>query len=162
MFERNNVRRPSGVLKVAVFKKFVVFRGLCIHNAYVHKRYRRRGVSYVSRQPASRQGASILYSILHSTGVPHPLLGPYSRTIPRALWWSLGGGLFLVSEVPLYHAPVSCATCASITHVVPERDIAGGAQLLWQRKFFFERHAPKPLTLMARVIWGARCRWVGG
>ena len=28
-------------------------------------------------------------------------LGPYSRTMPRALWWSLGGGLFLMSEVPL-------------------------------------------------------------
>ena len=24
-----------------------------------------------------------------------PSLGPYSRTMPRALWWSLGGGLFL-------------------------------------------------------------------
>jgi len=28
-------------------------------------------------------------------------LGPYSRTMPRALWWSEGGGLFLMSEVPL-------------------------------------------------------------
>ena len=31
-----------------------------------------------------------------------PLLGPFSRPIPRALWWSKGGGLFLMSEVPLY------------------------------------------------------------
>ena len=30
-----------------------------------------------------------------------PLLGPYSRTIPRVLWWSGGGGLFLMGEVPL-------------------------------------------------------------
>ena len=30
------------------------------------------------------------------------LLGPYSRTIPRLSWWSWGGGLFLMSEVPLY------------------------------------------------------------
>ena len=29
-----------------------------------------------------------------------PLLGPYSRTIPRVAWWSYGGGLFLMSEVP--------------------------------------------------------------
>jgi len=29
-------------------------------------------------------------------------LGPYSRNMPRALWWSWGGGLFLMSEVPLY------------------------------------------------------------
>ena len=28
-------------------------------------------------------------------------LGPYSRTIPRVLWWSQGGGLFLMSEVSL-------------------------------------------------------------
>ena len=28
-------------------------------------------------------------------------LGPYSRNMPRALWWSYGGGLFLMSEVPL-------------------------------------------------------------
>ena len=28
-------------------------------------------------------------------------LGPYSRNMPRALWWSWGGGLFLISEVPL-------------------------------------------------------------
>ena len=30
-----------------------------------------------------------------------PLLEPYRRTIPRALWWSQVGGLFLMSEVPL-------------------------------------------------------------
>ena len=29
----------------------------------------------------------------------HPV-GPYSRTMPRALWWSWGGGMFLMSEVP--------------------------------------------------------------
>jgi hypothetical protein len=28
--------------------------------------------------------------------------GPYSRHMPRALWWSQGGGRFLMSEVPLY------------------------------------------------------------
>ena len=27
--------------------------------------------------------------------------GPYSRTMPWALRWSQGGGLFLMSEVPL-------------------------------------------------------------
>jgi len=31
-------------------------------------------------------------------------LGLYSRNMPRALWWSFAGGLFLMSEVPL------CAT----------------------------------------------------
>ena len=33
-----------------------------------------------------------------------PLLGPYSRTMPRALWRSKGGGLFLMSEVTLYES----------------------------------------------------------
>jgi len=28
-------------------------------------------------------------------------LGPYSRTMPGALWKPEGGGLFLMSEVPL-------------------------------------------------------------
>jgi len=28
-------------------------------------------------------------------------LGPYSKLMPRALWWSLGGGGVLMSEVPL-------------------------------------------------------------
>jgi len=32
----------------------------------------------------------------------HPI-GPYSRPVPRALWWSWGGGPFLMSEVPLYY-----------------------------------------------------------
>ena len=31
-----------------------------------------------------------------------PLSGPYSRTMPRALWWPHGRGLFLLSEVSLY------------------------------------------------------------
>ena len=33
----------------------------------------------------------------------HPLPRPYSRTPPRVLWWSYGGGMFLMKEVPLYH-----------------------------------------------------------
>jgi len=28
-------------------------------------------------------------------------LGPYSRNMPRALWWPSGGVLFLISEAPL-------------------------------------------------------------
>ena len=31
-------------------------------------------------------------------------LGPYSRTMLRALRWSLGGDLFIMSEEPLYNA----------------------------------------------------------
>ena len=33
-------------------------------------------------------------------------LGPYSRPMPRALWWSEEGGLLLMSEVPLLVFPV--------------------------------------------------------
>jgi len=32
----------------------------------------------------------------------NPTLGPYSRTMPRILGSSSGGGRFLMSEVPLY------------------------------------------------------------
>ena len=31
----------------------------------------------------------------------NPLLGHYSRTIHRVLWWCQEGGLFFMSEVPL-------------------------------------------------------------
>ena len=31
----------------------------------------------------------------------HPL-GPYTRTMPRDIWWPWGGVRFLMSEVPLY------------------------------------------------------------
>ena len=31
----------------------------------------------------------------------NPLLGTYSRTVSRALWWPEEGGVFLMSEVPL-------------------------------------------------------------
>jgi hypothetical protein len=30
------------------------------------------------------------------------LLGPYSKPMPRAPWWSYGKGQFLMSKVPLY------------------------------------------------------------
>ena len=29
-------------------------------------------------------------------------VGPYSTNMPKVLWWSKGGGLFIMSEVPLY------------------------------------------------------------
>jgi len=32
-------------------------------------------------------------------------LGPDSRPMPRVVWWSWGGGLFLMSEEPLYRNP---------------------------------------------------------
>ena len=41
----------------------------------------------------SQQGASLIRNT--------PLLGPCSRPTPRVLWFSWGGGLFLMSELPL-------------------------------------------------------------
>ena len=35
----------------------------------------------------------------------NPPVGPYSTTMSRTLWWSLGGVLFLMSEGPLYLTP---------------------------------------------------------
>ena len=39
-----------------------------------------------------------------------PPIGPYSRTMPKALWRSLGGAQFLVSEVPLHALPLGMET----------------------------------------------------
>ena len=47
-------------------------------------------------------------------------LGPYSRTMPRALWDALGGGLFLMSEVLRYPASECCGR---------ERGVAVAARL---------------------------------
>ena len=38
-------------------------------------------------------------------------LGPYSMAMPRALRWSWGGKLFLMSEVPLYALHEFIMTC---------------------------------------------------
>ena len=36
------------------------------------------------------------------------LLGPYSRTMHRVLWWVLEGGHFLMRELPLYILHDNC------------------------------------------------------
>jgi len=46
-------------------------------------------------------GASYMYRGTSLIRNRRPL-GSYSRTIPRALWGSYGGGHFLMGEVPLY------------------------------------------------------------
>ena len=45
------------------------------------------------REKAAYRGTSLIRN--------SPPLGPYSRYMPRALWWSQGGCIFFVSEVPL-------------------------------------------------------------
>ena len=42
-------------------------------------------------------------SLIRNSPPLGPYRGPYSRPMPRALWWSEGGWRFLMSEVPLYH-----------------------------------------------------------
>ena len=54
-------------------------------------------------------------------------LEPYSRNMPRALRWSQGGGLFLMSEVPL------CMNAG----------FRGGSTFTWR---------PKPVTLRTHKI----------
>ena len=34
-----------------------------------------------------------------------PPVGPYRRPMPTVIWWSSGGVLFLMSDVPLYPLP---------------------------------------------------------
>jgi len=50
--------------------------------------------------PAGYRGTSLIRNIAP--------LGPFSRNMPRAIWWSQGGGLFLMREVPLYRGSPSC------------------------------------------------------
>ena len=50
-------------------------------------------------QTAMAQGRTVMNTSLIRNSTP---LGPYCRTMPRALWWSQGRGLFLMSEVPMY------------------------------------------------------------
>ena len=72
----------------------------------------------MSKVPLYARTTGVARSSGHTIEDPHPKLkfgpyrgasliinsaplGPYSRTMPRALWWSYGGGLFPMSEVPL-------------------------------------------------------------
>jgi len=54
-----------------------------------------------TRPPLHPRRLRDLYRVTSFTRHSAPL-GPYIRTMPRAQWWSLGGGQFLMSEVPLY------------------------------------------------------------
>ena len=54
------------------------------------------GKPYAYPPPSAHRSTSLIRT--------PPLLGPYSRTIPRVLRWSWGEGVFLMSEVPLQGA----------------------------------------------------------
>jgi hypothetical protein len=50
-------------------------------------------------QHLAPEGRGVQGYLAHKNRAP---LGPYSRIMPRALWWPNVGGLFFVSEVTLW------------------------------------------------------------
>jgi len=63
------------------------------------------------------------------------LLGPYSRPMPRVLWCSYGGGLFLMSEGPLYVLPQGPRTCLGPLRVKFDRIATQGMDVDgWMKK----------------------------
>ena len=58
-------------------------------------------VSLQGQQLASRSDVAEAQWLNLAHKKPPPPLGPYRWAMPRALWWSWGGGRFLMSEVPL-------------------------------------------------------------
>jgi len=58
------------------------------------------GGAFIDEQPAFMVGEPLYRgTLLIRKRTP---LGPYRRPMPRVLGWSLGGGRFLIREVPLY------------------------------------------------------------
>ena len=64
---------------------------------YMFKRTRRERID--SSSHSKSDGFVVQEYLAHKKRVP---LGPCNRIVPRAPWWPYGGGLFLMSEVPLY------------------------------------------------------------
>jgi len=85
--ERQRVHEQS-VIRKTVFRARAVPDWVC---PFPGKEGIRTPVSFRTRNV--HRGTSLIRNRTH--------LGPYSRPMPRALWWSLGGGRFLMSEVPL-------------------------------------------------------------
>ena len=56
----------------------------------------------LQKPPAGHRNYQILSYRGTSLIRKRPPLGPYSRTMPRNIWGSYGGGRFLMSEVLLY------------------------------------------------------------
>jgi len=46
--------------------------------------------------------------------------------MPRAIWWSYGGLLFLMSEVPLYSTVWVLLSCADVEEALSERFLLSG------------------------------------
>ena len=80
-----------------------VFRVSCLQGYLAHKK-QRPPISYFLLTGEPRSAATYFVSRVYSDTLlirNSGRLGPYSRTMPRALWLPEGGGIFLMSEVPL-------------------------------------------------------------
>ena len=69
----------------------------CIRSVYESERVYQERKRVQQRCWASYRGTSLMRNRFP--------LESYSEPKPRALWWSYGGGLFLMSEVPLQRLP---------------------------------------------------------
>ena len=78
--------------RVLVGFVFLQIRGHVLHISFGGSLMQERELS-----PVNSSNSPAVQGHLANT----PLLGPYSRTMPRAQWWPWGG-LFLMSEIPLY------------------------------------------------------------
>ena len=88
-----------------------------------------------------------------------PLRGPYSRTLPRALRCSYGGGRFLMSEVPLYPRThtllifgrlASCSRTLSLSHsLTPSLSLSLALSL---RSHHRSDHRPLRVPILLRGI----------
>jgi len=86
-------------------------------------------------------------------------LGPYSRTMPTALWWPLGGGLFLMSEVPLYSKVYGLSTSGLFKKWLCS-PLCGDTKTCKERIFRSQQRMQLPFSirkqLLRRII--KRCR----
>ena len=97
------------VLKVPK-AEFVVCKGLRVREGMVApanlcNTFKSQFISKVKGMVGHGEGAEDGFRVRYrgtSLISNSPPLGPYSRTMPRALWWSWGGGVFLMNEVPLH------------------------------------------------------------
>ena len=75
-------------------------------------------------------------------------LGPYRRPMPRASWWSWGGGRVLMSQVPLYSThPGRYEALSQVgSNVIPRRARPGLAGLRPHRRTLANSKHPE--------LWG--------
>ena len=79
-------------------------------------------------------------------------LGPYSRTMPRALRWSWGGGQFLMSEAPLYTGRAQHHAASRLCHagaLDPEPET---------RSLKSKTRNPWPSTLKQTLVYPGRAQ----